>query len=89
MNMRGLFSAICCIMTVVGSFHALAQELDEVVEQNGDDIVIAKRPQRPPWESTFETTWLTGSHYPWCRRRPHHARGESRFYQTGQHKPTA
>jgi Domain of unknown function (DUF6268) len=59
--MRGLFSAICCIITVVASFHALAQDLDEVVEQNGDDIVIAKQRQRPPWESTFETTWLSGS----------------------------
>jgi hypothetical protein len=61
MNMRVSFSAICCIITVVASSHAPAQELDEVAMQNGDVIVIAKQPQRPPWESTVETTWLPGS----------------------------
>lgn len=59
--MRVLFSAICCIITVVASSHALAQEVNEVEKLNGDVLSLAERPQRSPWEASVETTWLPGS----------------------------
>ena len=61
MNMRVLFSAICCIITVVASSRAPAQEVNEVGKQNCDVFSLAERPQRSPWEASVETTWLPGS----------------------------
>ena len=42
MNVRVLFSTICCFMTVFASTHALAQEIDEVEKQDGDILSIAE-----------------------------------------------
>ncbi len=60
-NMRISFSVICCIVTVVASSHALAQEINEVEKQNGDVLSLAERSQISPWEASVEATWLPGS----------------------------
>ena len=61
MNMKISFSALCCMVTVLLSSFALAQETDDVKKQNGDVITIAEQPRRSSWETSVETTWLTGS----------------------------
>lgn len=61
MNMKVSLAAICCIITILASSHAPAQEIDEVDKLNGNVLSIAKQPQRPPMEATVETTWLPGS----------------------------
>jgi uncharacterized protein DUF6268 len=61
MNVRVLFSIICCFTTVMVSTCALAQDIDEVEQEDGDVLSIAGKPHRPPWETSVETTWLPGS----------------------------
>ena len=61
MNFKASFSAICCILTVFVSSHALTKEIDAVEKQQDNVLSITKQPQRALWESSVETTWLTGS----------------------------
>ncbi len=61
MNFKLSVSALCCVFTVLVSSYALAQKIDEVEEQNGDVLSIAKQPQKSLWETSVETTTFTGS----------------------------
>jgi len=61
MNFKRSVSALCCVFTVLVSSYALAQKIDEVEEQNGDVLSIAKQPQKSLWETSVETTTFTGS----------------------------
>lgn len=60
MNIKSSLSAVSCLLMVIVSSRALAQETDEVGKQNGDVFSIARQ-QRPPWDAFAETTWLPGS----------------------------
>ena len=61
MNVKASFATLSCILTLMVSSHALAQEIDEVEKPNGDVLSLAEQPHRAPWESSFTTTWLPGS----------------------------
>src|SRR6266571_1152120 len=61
MAIRVIFSAICCIMTVVASSHALAQEISNIEQPHGDVVALAERAEPPRWDASVEAVWLPAS----------------------------
>jgi len=60
MNVKVSLYALCCILTVFVSSYALSGEIAAVEKQSGDVLSVAKQPRRALWETSVETTRLTG-----------------------------
>ncbi|MBI2840477.1 MAG: hypothetical protein HYX75_19330 [Acidobacteria bacterium] len=61
MNKTVSISALCCVIAVVATCRAAAQETEEVERLTDDVRPIPERPHRSPWEVSFEAAWLPGS----------------------------
>jgi len=60
MNLKPLLTMICCLIAVATSSPALAQEVSELVKQNGEILSPARPRERPPWQASVGAAWFPG-----------------------------